>query len=367
MSVRSRSAPADDRPRTELGWFLEQVRLAIVSPRVFARALAREHFGLAGVVVALAAGASLSLALDLLVIASRELDPLPFGPRLVTDAGFLSVRMAVTAALLGLVASGLLRVLRRPDAPSLDQLVTAVAFALAPLVLAFPTALLAATAPLLGPVAAVVGLLLAARVVYGLALNVRALLPLTAAVLTIAALLAAGSFALGDEIARARFITYGHLPQLAPTLAAEPARGNAYSRAGVALTLPERWRQVTSTTAGELARFETDTDVLTVTRARGGAFLTPGDLADEIARSEVRGMAEEVTRRDIVRIGDLVVVDDRHVGRYEGRRIALRQFTTVRGTQAYALVFRSIDPADPERSFAEDASIAATWRVGVAP
>jgi hypothetical protein len=78
----------------------------------------------------------------------------------------------------------------------------------------------------------------------------------------------------------------------------------------------------------------------------------------------LRGMADRTSRREVVRIGDMLAVDDRHVGVYEGRRIAIRQFTTVRGTSAYALVFRSIEPGDPEATFAEDAAIAATWRLG---
>lgn len=352
---------------TESAWFLEQLRRSLFAPRAFARSLAREHFGIAGIVVALSAGASLSLGLDLLVIAARDLDPTTFVPRLLTDALFLAVRMAVLVALLGLAIAGVLRLLRREDAPTLDQLVTAVAFALAPFLLAFPFALLAAIAPLLGRVVAAVGLVLAARVLYGLAMHLRALVPLPATAIAFAVLAVAGTYGLADQVDRGRFVTYRYLPQLAAPLAAEPARGTLWARSGIALVVPDRWHAASSAVAGEIGRFETDTDVLTVASTRGSAFLTPSDLADRIALAEVRGMNDRTSRRDIVRIGGLIVVDDRHVGIYEGRRIALRQFTTVRGTLAYALVFRSIEPADPERSLAEDASIAATWQVGVAP
>jgi hypothetical protein len=256
-----------------------------------------------------------------------------------------------------------LRALRRGDAPTLDQLVTAVAFALAPLLAAFPVALLAAIAPLLGGLVAVVLLVLAARVVYALVLNLRALVPPAAAVVAFAVLAVAATYGLADQIDRTRFVTYRYLPQLAPELPATAAAGEEWCRGSVVLVVPGRWHAVTSTAAGEIGRFETDRDVLTIRTARGSGILTPGDLADQIALGEVRGMAESAAARDIVRIADRVVVDDRHVGVYEGRRVALRQFTTVRGTLAYALVFRSIEPPDPEASLAEDASIAATWRL----
>ena len=356
-------------------WFIDQLRSAVLHPRAFARTLAREHFGLAGVFVALLSGASLSLALDLLVVASRDVDPLAFLPRLITDALFLAVRMAVTIALLGIAASGALRLLHRATLASLDQLVTAMAFATSPFILAFPVALPAALGPLtrsaagvdlpdLGLVSTVALLLLAAFAAWSLGLDLLSLLPAPLAVATALAVLAASTFAFGDEIARARYVTYRYVPLLAPALAAEPATGTPWTRGGIVLVVPKRWHLVTS--VSELGRFETDKDVLTVTTARGGVFLTPGDLADQISLAEVRGMTERASWRDIVRVGDMIVVDDRNVGVYEGRRVALRQFTTVRGTVAYALLFRSIEPADAERSLAEDATIAATWRVGLA-
>jgi hypothetical protein len=343
------------------------LRRSLFAPRAFARSLAREHFGIAGIVVALAAGASLSLGLDLLVIAARDLDPGPFVPRLLTDALFLAARVAVLVALLGLAVAGVLRLVRRRDPPTLDQLVTAAAFALAPFLAVFPAALLAAIAPILGRAVAVLVIALGARVLYGLAVHLRALVPLPAAALAFALLAAAGGYGLSDELERARFIAYRFLPQLAPVLAAEPAKGTRWTRNAMALVVPDRWRVVTSTAAGELGRFETDTDSLTIRSARGSGILTPSDLADQIALSEVRGMNDRESRRDVVRIGDRIVVDDRHVGVYEGRRVAIRQFTTTSGTAAFALVFRSIEPNSSEASLAEDASIAATWQLGVAP
>lgn len=360
-----RPAPAravDEHPRSELAWFREQLRTAILAPRAFAGALAREHFGLAGLLVAVLAGASLSLGIDMLVLISRESDPFAFAPRLLTDALFAAVRMAVTAAVLALLTRAGLRVLHR-QAPSMDQLVTAIAFALAPLLLAFPVALPAAIAPPLGPVALALGAVLVARAAYGLALNVGALLPRTFAAATFVALVAAASVALADQGSRLRYVAYAYVPELAAPLDAAPADGTPYERFGIALTLPPRWHDASRAVAGEIARFETDRDVLVVTRARGGAFLTPGDLADEVARDELRGMHDRRGGRAVVRIAGMIVVDDRAVGIYEGRRIAYRQFTTVRGTQAYALVFRTIEPPDPDAALAEAARIAATWRL----
>jgi hypothetical protein len=353
---------AEERPRSELGWFRDQVRAALLAPRAFAARLAREHFGLAGLLVAVLAGASLSLAVDTLVLASRDSDVAAFAVRLGLDAGFVAVRMAVTAAVLALIARVGLLALRR-EAPSMDELVTAVAFSFAPFLLAFPAALPAALARPLGPVALALGAALAVRTVYGLGLNIRALLPRRDAAITLAVLVAAASVALADQSSRLRYVAYAYVPEIAPPLAAAPAAGSPYERFGIALAIPARWHDASRGIAGEIARFETDRDVLVVTRARGGAFLTPGDLADDIARDELRGMTEQRGGRDVVRISGMLVVDDRAVGLYEGRRIAYRQFTTVRGTQAYALVFRMIEPPDPQASLDEAARIAATWRL----
>ena len=347
---------------SETQWFADQLRLALFRPRRFAASLSREHFGLAAVAVPLAAGASLSLGLDLLVVAARDLDPLLFVPRLLTDALLVSVRAAVVVALLALAGSRALRLVRGDEAPSLAELASALGFALAPLLLVFPVGALAAIAPVLGPLAAVAVLALAARVLYGIAVGVAALLPRALAALAFVVVIVAGGYGMQDQVAHAAFVSYRHLPLLAPPLAAVPTVGTSYDRFGIALSVPERWKPA-DTGPGEIARFETDRDSLVATSARGSAILTPGDLADHIALDEVRGMTERTSRRDVVRIGDMIVVDDRHVGTYERRRIALRQFTTVRGMTAYALVFRSIEPDDPERSFAEDAAIAATWRI----
>src|SRR2546428_11845751 len=103
-------------------------------PREFAEALAREHFGLAGVLVALVAGMALSLTIDVFVLVWKGLSPLAFLTRLLLDAFFLGVRLDVSAAAVALGAQLVLRTTRRTDL-TLDQAFTATTFALAPLLL----------------------------------------------------------------------------------------------------------------------------------------------------------------------------------------------------------------------------------------
>src|SRR5207253_5925975 len=105
--------------------------------------LAREHYGLAGVLVAVIAGFGLSVSIDLLVLASKDVPIKTFGPRLVLDGALLGVRVAVSAAIVAWIASGAVRLMRRRGG-SLDQLFTALTFALAPLILAPLPALVSA-------------------------------------------------------------------------------------------------------------------------------------------------------------------------------------------------------------------------------
>src|SRR5207248_6253452 len=84
--------PISMRPDTLVGmqsewrWFFASIRDSILHPRAFASQLAREHFGLAGVFVVIAAGISLSVSIDAIVILSKGADPLADLTRLVIDA-----------------------------------------------------------------------------------------------------------------------------------------------------------------------------------------------------------------------------------------------------------------------------------------
>src|SRR5438874_2175644 len=87
----------------ELAWFRGEVLRSIVRPRSFARSLASEHFGLAGVLIVVGAGIALSLTIDALVLATKGLSPESFVARLIFESFLLGARLAVSAAV---VASG---------------------------------------------------------------------------------------------------------------------------------------------------------------------------------------------------------------------------------------------------------------------
>ena len=115
----------------EWSWFRASLANAIVRPRRFATGLAREHFGLAGVLIGLLAGVALSITIDVAVILSKGADPLALISRIILDALGLWLRLDVVLALIALVAVGAARVARRGI--SLDQSFTALSFATAPL------------------------------------------------------------------------------------------------------------------------------------------------------------------------------------------------------------------------------------------
>src|SRR5713226_6790905 len=66
--------------------------------REFARALAHEHFGLAGVLVALFAGMALSITIDVFVLVWKGIPPAAAVGRLLIDALFLGLRLDISAA-----------------------------------------------------------------------------------------------------------------------------------------------------------------------------------------------------------------------------------------------------------------------------
>src|SRR5881628_2076655 len=101
-----------------------------------ARSLAGGHdFGLAVVLVALAAGMALSVTVDALVLAVKGIAPAGFASRLLINALLLGARMTITVAALALVGYAGVRVTRSGEL-ALDRAFTAIAFALSPLVLA---------------------------------------------------------------------------------------------------------------------------------------------------------------------------------------------------------------------------------------
>lgn len=348
--------------QSELGWFWSEVRRALLQPSELARSLASEHFGLAGVLVAIFAGAALSLSIDVAVLVSKGVDPTKLTSRLLIDAFFIGLRLAVVAAI---VASALPYVLRvfRWDVLTLDQGFTAMTFALAPFLLAPIPALLLALGPESAPIAGAAAALLLGRVLFGLGLNLRAILPMGVAAAAFMLILVGAAVGLADQVSRVRFTTLAYAPQLAPQLDAAPALGTVRPFDRYTLVLPEEWQTATRGFPGEVARFEAENASLAVTRAAGNALITADGYADRQEDVERRGMTVQNSSRQVVRANSLVLVDDVTRGTYEGSTILMRQFTTVQGTDAIALVFRFTGAFDERSSLEEAASIAATWKV----
>ncbi|MCA1683263.1 MAG: hypothetical protein LC685_04665, partial [Actinobacteria bacterium] len=323
--------------------------------------LAREHYGLAGVLVSILAGMALSLSVDALVIASKGLDPLEFTNRLLIDAAFLGIRLAIVAAVVSGAVSLFMRLVRHSEL-TIDQTYTAVTFALTPLLAAPVLAAALAIAPETLPVVGILAIVLLARLLYGLVLNLLRLAPAALAVAAAAIVIASVPVTLSDQVSRIQFTALAYRPELAPQFDATPANGTRVSGEGYELTLPARWKQVFLGLPGELARFQTDNDVLVVMRATGSALVTPDSYAENVAIRWRRGLENSHATRSIFRNRDLVILDDTYTGTVGGRPELLRQFTTVVGTRGMALQFRYIEP-DETSARAESASIAVTWKV----
>lgn len=360
---------------SELEWFRGEVWRSLIRPRSFARDLAREHYGIAGVLVAVAAGAGLSLGIDLLVLASKDIPATSFLGQVSTDAVLLGLRLAITAAAVAWVTTLAVATLRRRGV-SLDQLFTALTFALAPLVLVpIPAIVVAiASAPVTIAIAAAVILVLVVRVIVGIGLNMRAILPPTVAAVAFVVVIVVGAFVLGDQVSRMRFLAYAIAPQLpvavgqsiVPDFDVTPARGERVEMIGYELTLPAGWKNATTGASGEAGRFESATATLVVYRARGAALATADAYAQRVAAPQKDGLEGMWSERSVVRIDGNVVVDDRYGGTYGGRRIVVRQFTAVPGPQGLALVYRVVEPPDPQAALDEAGAIAATWRITAA-
>lgn len=348
----------------ELAWFRAEIWRSLARPRDFARGLSREHYGIAGVVVAVAAGAGLSIGVDLLVLASKGISPAAFVPRMVIDAALLGARLAITAAFVAWIATGAVRTLGQRGG-TLDQLFTALTFASAPLIF-IPVAGLfvsvATTTDTLG-IAAILVLVLGVRVLIGLVLNIRGILPPAIAVVAFVVVMLLGSFVLGDQISRMRFLSYAIVPRLVNDFPVAPAQGQRYDMLGFDLTVPQGWTIASSGVSGEAARFESAAATLSVTRARGAALSTADSYAESVGGPQRVGLRNGWLRREVTRINGVVMVDDSYAGTYEGRHVLWRQFTAVPGGQGLALVYRVVEPADDAAALAEAAAIAATWHI----
>ena len=365
-SCSLRNVVEAEEPRGELAWFRYQLGRALWRPRTFAQAVAREHFGIASVLVALIAGFALSLSIDSLVLASKGFEPQGFVTRLLIDAAGLALRLTVTAAVVSAITfGGLWLIGRRRTHASLEQVFTALAFALIPLALLPPLAFVLGLAPETLPVVGVLLALVFVRVLAGIALNLRSLLPLPLAAVALALAVGSGWYALQDQVARVRAVTYAYAPGLAPELAATAPDAPRYEGDSWSIVMPARWTNATRGVRGEAARFETDRDVLVISRVRGDPLLTAEEYADRVASEQRRGFSDTRTTRAVWRNAGRILIDERTHATYEGKRMILRQFTSVNGTQVMALVFRFIEPQDEAALMAEAESIAAGWRIGL--
>jgi len=343
----------------ELAWFRAELLRSILKPRAFARELVREHWGLEGVIAALLAGIGFSIGLDAVVILAKGISPVGFLGRILVEGFLLGIRLDITAAVLAVILFGALRLLRRDV--TIDQSFTAVAFALTPLIV---TPIAAIPALLDAGLLLVSGLMLGAivlRVLVGLGLNLRSILPLPFAAVALLVLLVSGTAVLNDQVSRLRMTGYTMAPSLAPRLTAAPAQGKRYDVEGMgSLVVPADWTFSVRGIAGEVAHFETATATLNVVRGRVEPLNTLDRFADDLARGERLGFNAGRDERTIVRIGDALAVADRADGTYERRHIALSQFALEQGASGFALQFRFFDPPDPDAAFAQAASIAVT-------
>lgn len=346
----------------ELAWFRSEILRSILHPFDFARSLAREHYGLAGVLVAVIAGFALAFGIDAMILTSKSFSFFDFLPQVLVDSAFLGVRLAVTVAIVASAGYYAARLLRGRDL-TLDQAFTAFSFALAPLVLAPVAALLVLLAPDLLPIAGAVAVLAMARAIVGLAINLRALLPPALAVVPFVVMLATSTLVMQDQISRFRFAGYAIAPQLVADFTATPMTGTAFEAADFTITLPAGWKNVTSGAQGEAARYESDVAQLRVARAGGVPLATADSYADSASLAERQGLENGFRERSVVRINGVIAVDDRYGGVYQGRRVLYRQFTAVPRTQGLALIFHYVAPADEQAALAEAASIAATWKI----
>ncbi|MEP6693256.1 MAG: hypothetical protein ABJB39_01275 [Chloroflexota bacterium] len=346
----------------ELAWFRAELLRSILHPFDFARSLAREHYGIAGVLVSVIAGFALALAIDALILTSKGFSPFGFVGPVLIDSFFLGVRLTVTVAIVASVGYYAARLLRRRDL-TLDQAFTAFSFALSPLLLAPIGALLMLLAPDLLPVAGAIAILTVIRAIAGLAINMRALVPSVLAVVPLAVMLGTSALVMQDQISRVRFAAYAVAPQLIADLTAAPMTGTVFEAADFTITLPAGWKNVTSGASGEAARYESDVAELRVARAGGVPLATADSYADSASLVERNGLENGFHEREVVRIKGVIAVDDRYGGTYQGRRVVYRQFTAVPRTQGLALIFHFVQPADEQAALALAASIAATWRI----
>jgi hypothetical protein len=354
---------------SEWRWFGASVRDSLIRPRQFAHALAREHFGLAGVLVVIGAGIALSLTIDAVVILSKGGDPMAALTRLIVDAFFLGLRVAIVVALVSLVVVGAARLTRR--AIDMDRAFTALSFAMSPLLLApaiiLPIAV-AASAPqqwrgIALAIASVLATLIVARFVVGVGLNLAGVIGRAAIVVAIVALVAMG-VVLQDQVGRTFFTTLTFAPQLLPPPAPVAADGRDVSVEGTTFRVPAQWKNAERGVPGVVADYELPDARLVVKITEVGTLTTADSFASSQVQFNLRDFTNvERTERSVVRIDRAAALDDRWYGDIKGTRLVERQYAFVVGLRGYIFEFTFYTPSDERAALDQAAAIAASIRL----
>jgi hypothetical protein len=97
-------------------------------------------------------------------------------------------------------------------------------------------------------------------------------------------------------------------------------------------------------------------------RANADALAMLDAYAENVGRPWRAGFEATRSSRSLFHSRTLVILDEAYSGAVDGRPEVLRQFTTVVGARGLALLFRYIEPDEPQ-SLDESSGIAMTWRV----
>lgn len=350
----------------EWTWFRHSVGDALAHPRGFAARLPREHYGLAGVFIAVAAGVALSLTVDVAVIFSKGADPLALVTRLVTDAFLLAVRLTVVLALVALVASLAGRLARR--GLTLDQAFTALSFATASLVFAPLVIVFMALAYELGhtardvllALAGLTGALIVLRVLVAVVLNIAALAGRATLVVATVALVAS-ALVLQDQIGRVTFTALTYAPQLLPPPATTPATGQEVLLDDVRFSVPAEWKESSRGIPGVAAEYDLPDAKLVVQRKSVDVLTTADAFASAEVEAERRDFTTiESTERRLVRLDRAVAIDERWRGHIDETPVIEQIYTLVVGRRGYLFEFFYYTPANDRAAFDTAAAIAAS-------
>jgi hypothetical protein len=105
----------DETFESEWQWFRRSIRDSLLHPRHFGSSLAREHYGIAGILVAILAGIALSVSIDALVLSAKGISLFDFTTRIFIDALLLGIRLSIVAALVSGAVALFMRLVRHAE------------------------------------------------------------------------------------------------------------------------------------------------------------------------------------------------------------------------------------------------------------